>query len=184
VSRHSDNAREKIIDVAEQVVIENGARHLSFDAVAAKSGISRGGLLHHFSGKETLLKAMLDRRVKRATQNREQKPAFSRPDQKSTIAAKILGLEGGHEQIERTHVGLLAAIAHDPQLPVPYQQDFKNNLHKFCRGGLSVDRAAVILLAVEGMKLLELFSLLTFTPRDRNRIIREIMSLAEKERHA
>jgi len=43
VSRDSDNAREKIIDIAEQVFTEDGARHVTVDAVASKSGTSTGG---------------------------------------------------------------------------------------------------------------------------------------------
>jgi len=53
MSRHTENARERIIDVPEQVVIQNGARHLTFDALVAKSAVSRGGLLYHFPDKET-----------------------------------------------------------------------------------------------------------------------------------
>jgi len=62
MGRHSDNARERVIDAAEQVVIEAGAGHLTFEAVASKAGVSRGGLLYHFPDKKALLRGMLDRR--------------------------------------------------------------------------------------------------------------------------
>ena len=70
MGRHSDNARERIIDAAEQVVVDFGAGHLTFDAVALKAGLSRGGLLYHFPDKEALLKGMLDRLIERATERR------------------------------------------------------------------------------------------------------------------
>ena len=35
MGRHSENARERIIDAAEQVVIGAGARHLTLEAVAS-----------------------------------------------------------------------------------------------------------------------------------------------------
>jgi len=185
VSPDSDNAREKIIEIAEQVFTEDGARHFTVDAVAAKLGISTGGLLCYFHDKEALLKAMLDRRVKHATEHRE-KTHISQgaTNQKGLVSDHVLGLEESHKQKQKMQGALLAAIAHDTQAPLPYQQDFRNSLDEFCRGGLRPERAAVILLAVEGMKLLEVFSLLTLTPRERKSIIHEIMRLARKEKHA
>jgi AcrR family transcriptional regulator len=184
LAHHPQNARETIIDAAEDVVIKVGARHLTLDAVATKAGVSKGGLLYHFSSKEELLHAMLDRRVERVTENRKQKLATLPKDPKSVISAHILALHEGDERTKRLSVALLAAIAHDPKLLKPYQQEFKRNLDEFCRGGLSFERAAVILLAVDGMKLLELFSLLPFTAKDRTRIIEEIMALTKEKKHA
>lgn len=181
MSCYADNPREKIIDVAEQVALENGARHLSLDVVASKSGISRSGLVQHFSNKEALLRAVLDRRVKRAMARREQNSESLRENQKTLIDAHIPNSEEGQNETKRTHVGLLATIEGNTQSPEPYREDFKKGLHELCLSGLSVERAAVILLAIEGTKLLELLSLLTFTPQDRRRIIREIMSLAKGE---
>ena len=43
MGRPSDNTRERIIEAAEQVVIEAGTRHLTLEAVASKAGVSRGG---------------------------------------------------------------------------------------------------------------------------------------------
>ena len=55
---------DNIIDAAEAVVIETGASHMTLDAVAAKAGVSKGGLLHHFPNKVSLLMAMVQRQIK------------------------------------------------------------------------------------------------------------------------
>ena len=125
MSRHSQNARETIIDAAEDVVIEVGARHLTLDAVATKAGLSKGGLLYHFPNKGDLLHAMLERRVKRVTERRQQILASLPEDPKRVITAHILALQEEDERAKKLSVSLIAAVAHDPQLLVPYHEEFR-----------------------------------------------------------
>ncbi len=55
------NTRSQLLDAAEAVVAAEGVRALTLDAVAARSGISKGGLLYHFRSKEDLAAAMIER---------------------------------------------------------------------------------------------------------------------------
>jgi len=183
LSRHPQNARETIIDAAENVVLESGARHLTLDAVAARAGVSKGGLLYHFPNKEALLHGMLDRRVARLEESRQQKLALLPRNAKSVIIAHVRSLLERDERTNKLAVALLAAVAHDPQLLVPYQKEQKKVVDQFCRTGLNFERAAAIMLAVQGLKFMELFSLLPFTTEERRRIIDEIIGLSEWQKH-
>jgi len=53
------SSRSAILDAATGLVHEIGAKHLTLDAVAARAGVSKGGLLYHFPSKEDLLTAMV-----------------------------------------------------------------------------------------------------------------------------
>jgi len=184
LSRHSQNARETIIDAAEDVVLESGARHLTLDAVAARAHVSKGGLLYHFPNKEALLHGMLDRRVARLEESRQQKLALLPREARSVIIAHVRSQLERDERTNKLAVAFLAAVAHDPQLLVPYQKEQKKVVDQFCQTGLSFERAAAIMLAVQGLKFLELFSLLPFTAQERRRIIEEIIGLSEgKKKH-
>ncbi len=183
MARHAENARERIVDAAEDVVIEVGARHLTLDTVAAKAGVSKGGLLYHFPNKKALLHAMLERRITRLERIRQEKLASLPEDPRSPIVAYVLSLQEEDQEARNVSVALFAAVAHDPQLLLPFQKEFGRQLDEFCRGGLSFERAAVVMLAVNGLKLLELFSLLSFTAEERNRIIEKIIALAKEETH-
>src|SRR5688572_22621547 len=55
------DTRSQLLDAAEAVVAREGVRNLTLDAVAARSGISKGGLLYHFHSKEDLAAAMIER---------------------------------------------------------------------------------------------------------------------------
>ena len=54
--------KELIIDVATRFLARNGARGTTLGEIAAEAGVSQAGLLYHFSTKDELLHAVLDRR--------------------------------------------------------------------------------------------------------------------------
>ena len=53
--------KDKLLDAAEAVVVRDGIGNLTLDAVAEESGMSKGGLLHHFRTKDKLVEAMVTR---------------------------------------------------------------------------------------------------------------------------
>ena len=59
------NSRGLVLDAADALVSEVGANHMSLDAVAARAGISKGGLLYLFPSKVALLQGMVERYVER-----------------------------------------------------------------------------------------------------------------------
>ncbi|SLK08685.1 transcriptional regulator, TetR family [Arthrobacter sp. P2b] len=54
-------ARDAVLDAFEALLIDVGERAATLDAVAAKAGVSKGGLLYHFPNKEALIQVLLDR---------------------------------------------------------------------------------------------------------------------------
>jgi Transcriptional regulator len=59
------NTREQLLDAATRVLLRDGAEHVTLEAVAAEAGVSKGGLLYHFSSKPALVAALVDRLVGR-----------------------------------------------------------------------------------------------------------------------
>lgn len=56
-------ARDRILVAYEDLLIESGERGATLDAVAARAGVSKGGLLYHFGSKEALTTGFLDRLI-------------------------------------------------------------------------------------------------------------------------
>ncbi len=52
--------RETIIEAALRLMVESGAQGLTLDAVAKEAGVSKGGLIHHFSTKEALVRGVIN----------------------------------------------------------------------------------------------------------------------------
>ncbi len=58
--RAPDDTRAEIIEKALEVAAELGASGFTLDAVAARTTVSKGALLHHFPSKFALLEGMID----------------------------------------------------------------------------------------------------------------------------
>lgn len=59
--RHSERTIEAILQAAERLIAEKGVYLLTLDEVAARAGISKGGLLHHFASKQALILGLTER---------------------------------------------------------------------------------------------------------------------------
>ncbi|WAC65374.1 helix-turn-helix domain containing protein [Agrococcus sp. SL85] len=57
----SGNAREQLLDAYEALLIEEGERAATVQAVAARAGVSKGGLLYHFGSKAELETGLIER---------------------------------------------------------------------------------------------------------------------------
>lgn len=54
-------ARERVLDAFESVLISQGERAATLEAVAKEAGVSKGGLLYHFGSKADLTAGLVDR---------------------------------------------------------------------------------------------------------------------------
>ncbi|MBE1563023.1 TetR/AcrR family transcriptional regulator [Nonomuraea africana] len=55
--------RDELLDAAEELLCDQGSAALTLAAVADRAGVSKGGLLYHFSSKEALIKGMVERLI-------------------------------------------------------------------------------------------------------------------------
>ncbi|WP_215144242.1 TetR/AcrR family transcriptional regulator [Exiguobacterium qingdaonense] len=61
MSNRSNITKQKLLDAATDIIMNQGIHHLTLDEVAKVAGISKGGLLYHYASKEALLTAIVER---------------------------------------------------------------------------------------------------------------------------
>ncbi|GAB3599681.1 TetR/AcrR family transcriptional regulator [Microbacterium tumbae] len=54
-------ARDRVLDAFEAILIDDGERTATLEATAKAAGVSKGGLLYHFSSKDELAAGLLER---------------------------------------------------------------------------------------------------------------------------
>lgn len=54
-------ARDKVLDAFVSILLAQGERAATLEAVAAEAGVSKGGLLYHFGSKQALMEGLLER---------------------------------------------------------------------------------------------------------------------------
>ncbi|MBA4390925.1 MAG: TetR/AcrR family transcriptional regulator [Syntrophus sp. (in: bacteria)] len=171
---------DAIIDAAEAVVIEAGASHMTLDAVAAKAGISKGGLLHHFPTKVALLEAMIKRQIAIHQEARkkicEELPGGPSRQVKGFVLS-ILHRDRGHDSLGAS---LLAAVFHNPRLNEPVRKVVREVYSGFASPGMKFERAAIIALAADALWMQEMLSISPFNEQQRDKIIEELLRLLDE----
>jgi AcrR family transcriptional regulator len=161
--------REKILAAAAASARDVGPGNLSLDAVAARAGVSKGGLLYHFPSKSALLEALVGQHLQDfdAALDEKEKAYGGRPN---SLAAAYLDLFVA-EQAEPPPSGVLAAMAENPGLLVPVSR-FKRLLLDRLKAGASDENSVLVLfLAIEGMRSLRLFETDIILPDEREAIL-------------
>jgi AcrR family transcriptional regulator len=174
-------ARDRILDAAEQLVADQGASKLTLDAVAQAAGVSKGGLLYHYPNKDALLAAMIERHCddldERCARELEGLPA----DQPSSrLKASILGVLTPRAGREDLGAALLAAAANKPALLDGARARYADHVAQLTASGGCFARSAVIMLAVDGLMLGEVWRLTPFTSEQRELIVKELLRLADE----
>jgi AcrR family transcriptional regulator len=174
-------ARDRILDAAEQLVAAQGASSLTLDAVAQAAGVSKGGLLYHYPNKDALLAAMIERHCddldERCARELEDLPA----DQPSSrLKASILGVLTPRAGREDLGAALLAAAANKPALLDGARARYADHVAQLTASGGCFARSAVIMLAVDGLMLGEVWRLTPFTSEQRDLIVKELLRLADE----
>ncbi len=59
-AERSEETRERVISAAIQCIAEDGYKHASVTRIAERSGVSWGGIQHHFGTKDAIIQAVLD----------------------------------------------------------------------------------------------------------------------------
>lgn len=171
---HSSSIKETIIHATLSVMLRDGLRNLSMDAVARESNLSKGGLFHHFHSKDELLAGLMhfvaEHMRQALTERAERDPhpggwlralvtlAFSdvepRPADLTPAEALLLSTLK-----ERLLASLLAIAAHDRTLLNPMKAVFFGVAQRL-RAEPEGDDQIALWLAVEGLMFFRIMQLM------------------------
>ncbi len=167
--------RDSILKTAIHLITREGANKLTLDRVARDAGLSKGGLLYHYSTKEQLIEDLVtsliagfDEKLAAAGQNQNAPGAFTR-------AAVQAALEAGPGSL----AALLAALASDPALLDPLRKHYQTRQDAIDHDGIDPTRATVARLAAEGLWLSEALGFAPPASRQKESIVREILALTQ-----
>jgi AcrR family transcriptional regulator len=155
--------REEILAAAMDIFGERGYRKTSIDAVAARTGLTRQGVLHYFPSKRALLLAIIERRhqvnIERLADGDAEK------DWPSQLAS-VIAFEESHRSMAELHNALAAEVVTGSDEAQEYFNGYYRSSHDHIvarlgerygdrlPSGLTSEAAATALLAMlEGIQL-------------------------------
>lgn len=171
-----------LLDAAEAVIHEEGLGNLTLDAVAARAGVSKGGLMYHFKSKDMLLEAMV-RRIVDSWRNDAARAIEEGAPGPGRVARGVMSLcldrpDCGGESMRRSGFVLVTALVSNPALIKPLRDAHIDLLRRAEDDGLAPGASACVILALSGLWFERIFGLSEMTPERRNDLLAALRALA------
>jgi len=145
-----ENAREKILDAAEELVIDKGIDALTMDSIAMMTGLGKGGVLYHFNYKVDLMQGMIERHVERSEIVLEKGEVKTGDDVYDWLDHYIEYIFGDRGDLFRCGIAVFAAASRYPQLMKPVKAFYDRRQRRILSQVKDPQLAAIIILAVDG----------------------------------
>jgi AcrR family transcriptional regulator len=155
-----DNRRGPLLQAARAVILSEGPLALTLDAVGARAGVSKGGVLYHFPTKAALVVALVQKQIEQFEQDLDVALAAEPPGRGRFLRAYLAASLAEGER-DGALVGLLAALVHEPGLLELWREKTAQWGALASRDGLEPAQAAAVLSAIDGLWL----SMLAGLPR-------------------
>lgn len=176
--KHPEAVRQQLLEVAAKLSLEKGPASVTLDAVSQAAGVSKGGLLHHFPNKLSLLDGLfgdLTEKLDRAIADKmrddpEPKGRFTRAY--VSVFFQPEGIEDG----EQWKVLTIALIS-EPHLRERWQQWVERYLAENVGTDSSPD-AMLVRYAVDGLWLADLLGSPTMDPAARAAMLEKLLTLS------
>jgi AcrR family transcriptional regulator len=154
LGRKKEIDRDRILDAAEAVILDSGGRSLTLDAVAARAGISKGGLVYSFATKDDLVRAALEREMARFREAVHRRLGGGSTEPVELVLAHIEEALEEDDASTQKAAFLVTALVHAPDMLQPVRRYYRELLDPLLSGGGDMHEVRHALLAVEGIFLL------------------------------
>jgi AcrR family transcriptional regulator len=154
LTRKKEIDRDAILDAAEAVILESGGRRFTLDAVAARAGISKGGLVYSFATKDDLVHAALEREMARFQEAVRRRIGGGPTDAVELVLAHIEEALDEDDVSTQKAAFLVTALVHAPDMLEPVRRYYRALLDPFRSENGEMHEVRHALLAVEGVFLL------------------------------
>jgi AcrR family transcriptional regulator len=168
----SNNQADAILIAASQVIAQDGAGKLTIDAVAKKAGMSKGGVLYHFPSKDALLEGMLNALLARIEKRRA-------IEKKSKLSGMLNSIDLQDEAERAISLAILATAAQKPELLAPARAYFSQVNEEVSAETKDPDVSSILLLALEGMRFLNMLELSPWSNAESERILKRMHQMAD-----
>jgi AcrR family transcriptional regulator len=174
--------RNLILNAASIIVRNEGVAQLTLEAVAIKAGVSKGGLLYHFSNKEALIRGLVDELTYHYVEDIQERVNADNCQNgkwsKAYVEATFKELDDGLNMSS----GLLAAVFTNPELLQKLQKQYVTWQKNIENEQTDSVGPTIARLAADGLWFAEIFGLAPLEKGLRKRVLNELLTLTKEEK--
>jgi AcrR family transcriptional regulator len=174
-----DLTRRNVLAAAAEIVATEGAAKLTLDAVAERALLSKGGILHHFATKDSLIAAMIEDVVAqfeadlaRHMQGESGPGSFAR-----AFLRACLDPDGALTRTLKVSAGIFAAVAINSQLLAPLRRRYDEWRRRLEDDGIDPAIAELVRSAADGLWLGNVLELGVASASMRQRVFAKLIEL-------
>lgn len=166
------SARARILASIAAIMAEEGSDHLTVDKIAARAGLSKGGVFYHFKSKEEMVRAMLEALLASFDEDVEILAFEGRSYGEALIEASF----AKPSEDGRMVAGILAAASVDRQLGEMFSTHRYACCNRLEAEGIGSADAELLISALDGLYIREALGLGP-EPREREALRRRMYRL-------
>ena len=168
--------RELAIQAAIAVLTRDGPNRLTIDAIARESGISKGGVLHHFPSKQEILKALVEYQMAGFVVFCDEYIAQLPPNnQEVTMHTSIALCKHSEAEGESIFIALLAGLSENRNLLEQFSIAAQATVERMRAEAEDPDLSLLRWVAAIGINHLSIVGISPFTVADRERLFARLM---------
>lgn len=145
--------RDRLLDVAEEIVRTGGGAALTIGALAQAAGISKGGVQYSFASKDDLVRALVERWT---SQFDAVMGAEENVDPVVFVRRYIAATRASQQAMNAKMAGLLVSYLEDPVNRRETRNWYRGIFHRLDGNSAAAQTARVAFLAVEGLFLMRM----------------------------
>nr|WP_315400171.1 TetR/AcrR family transcriptional regulator [uncultured Duganella sp.] len=172
--------RDALLDALEAIISERSVHDVTLESVAARAGITRGGLIYHFKSKEALLHALVERMRLRLEAHCVKPAMAARPALETFLTARIHYAFSMPPREKKVMANLLAAASSHPSLLGPVKTMYDSGLEGLAQVADSAGLALSVWTALDGFVLLEMLNLRQFSDQEKLQMRDTLLMLVER----
>ncbi|WP_088053306.1 TetR/AcrR family transcriptional regulator [Virgibacillus dakarensis] len=175
-----NDTKYKILKAAADIVQTDGILDLTLAAVAKKAGVSKGGLLYHFSSKNALIEGMIQHSLQSYTERIKKEAAHDSLKKGKWTRSFIKETFQQSTSNENMDAGLMAAAALNLGLLKPIQDAYREWQDYIEQDGLDPIHATILRLAMDGLWFSEIFGLAPLEDDRRKLVLERLIQLTQE----
>ncbi|RRA22440.1 TetR/AcrR family transcriptional regulator [Burkholderia cepacia] len=176
------SSRDRLLDAAAELVASQGIQNLTIEAVAAAAKVTKAGLVYHFKTRDDLLAALIERVVGELDMlDLRAQEALEADDSAKPLKSSMAELSeltfDMPEDRRLLLANLLAATSLYPHLAGPVRDFYSRSYARVAQSGPDAGQVLALVVALDGIALLEVLNLHRFTPEQRQ-VLRDTLESA------
>lgn len=169
-----------LLAAAARVVQKKGLNSLTLEAVAAEAGVSKGGLLYHFSTKENLIKGLNEQNVSDFQSLVDEELEKNGSYVQSYVRASFNPVNYADDL--SADLSLLAAVANNKELLHMWEPEYERFRQKASEEAIPFEKGMILRLVCDGLLFSKMFNLDPLSNEEQARVLKALLEMIEGEK--